>query len=255
MAYLDSGPARNQRRPSPLNLNSRAAPSAYTPTPTSPTSPSSTYSSNRRGSATFSVSPFDSEYLYDVPNISPPATPGVSRIKPSSSPAGRRSRDRSSSRSRIVQSDLEKFAEFCRKWCASIIQHSYPISSNPYLSVYSFSIRYFDQDSAAGQSMTQTLASVPPSQKASYTRVQAATRAAFHRSVQKRRTAAFLAHLSATQPGASLSMSARKDVRGKVAKEGKSNPLLLIATPFHFSPVPISAVSFPYPLIKINNKL
>jgi len=69
--------------------------------------------------------------------------------------------------------------------------------------------RYFKQDDDAGSAMTQILASLPPSQKASYSRVQASVRSAFHRSVQARRRAEFHAHLRATQPGGSLMPHAR----------------------------------------------
>lgn len=68
--------------------------------------------------------------------------------------------------------------------------------------------------------MTQTLATLPPSQKASFSRVQASIRSAYHRSVNVRRHAEFQAHMSATQPGASLMAHARADPRGPAAQKG-----------------------------------
>lgn len=85
-----------------------------------------------------------------------------------------------------------------------------------------FMIRYFTQDDKAGTLMTQTLASLPPSQKASFSRVQASIRAAYHRSVSIRRHAEFQAHLAATQPGASLPAHARADPRSPAARKGES---------------------------------
>jgi len=65
--------------------------------------------------------------------------------------------------------------------------------------------------------MTQTLATLPPSQKAPFSRLQASIRSGYHRSVNARRHAEFQAHLSATQPGASLMPHARAHPRGKEA--------------------------------------
>ncbi|KAF6764210.1 hypothetical protein DFP72DRAFT_999263 [Ephemerocybe angulata] len=94
----------------------------------------------------------------------------------------------------FAPSELESFAEYCRAW-------------------------YFHQDPKAGTLMTQTLATLPPSQKASFSRVQASIRAAYHRSVHLRRHAEFRAHLAATTPGASLSPHARADPRGAGAQK------------------------------------
>jgi len=79
----------------------------------------------------------------------------------------------------VGPNELEKFAENCRAW-------------------------YFNQDENAGRSMTQTLATLPSSHRAPFSRVQASIRAAYHRSVNARKTAEFRAHLAATQPGGSL---------------------------------------------------
>ena len=81
-------------------------------------------------------------------------------------------------------------------------------------------VRYFNQDDKAGTLMTQTLATLPPSQKASFSRVQASIRSAYHRSVNARRRAEFQAHLAATQSGASLPAHARADPRGPIAVKG-----------------------------------
>lgn len=80
--------------------------------------------------------------------------------------------------------------------------------------------RYFSQDEEAGRSMTQTLASIPPSQRATFSRIQASTRSAYHRSVNVRRAAEFRAHLSATQPGGSLTAHTRAHPRSTEAHKG-----------------------------------
>ncbi|KAJ3493349.1 hypothetical protein NLJ89_g11038 [Agrocybe chaxingu] len=67
--------------------------------------------------------------------------------------------------------------------------------------------------------MTQTLATLPPSQRAPFSRLQASIRSAYHRSVNIRRHAEYQAHLSATTPGASLMAHARADPRGKAAQK------------------------------------
>ncbi|EEB93765.1 hypothetical protein MPER_07539, partial [Moniliophthora perniciosa FA553] len=78
---------------------------------------------------------------------------------------------------------------------------------------------YFNQDEEAGRLMTQTMAGLPPSQRAPYSRLQASIRSAYHRSVNARRTAEFNAHLSATQPGGSLTPHARANPNGPSAKK------------------------------------
>lgn len=74
--------------------------------------------------------------------------------------------------------------------------------------------------------MTQTLATLPPSQKAPFSRLQASIRSGYHRSVNARRHAEFQAHLSATQPGVSLMPHARANPRGKEARKGQSGIIL-----------------------------
>lgn len=68
--------------------------------------------------------------------------------------------------------------------------------------------------------MTQTLTTLPASQRAPFSRLQASIRSAYHRSVNARKTAEFRAHLSVTTPGGSLLAHARADPRGKVAQKG-----------------------------------
>ena len=68
--------------------------------------------------------------------------------------------------------------------------------------------------------MTQTLATLPSSQRAPFSRLQASIRSAYHRSVNARKNAEFRAHLSATTPGGSLLAHARADPRGKTAQKG-----------------------------------
>lgn len=87
------------------------------------------------------------------------------------------------------------------------------------------SYRYFSQDDNSGRLMTQTLATLPPSQRAPYTRLQSSIRSAFHRSVNARRTAEFRAHLSATQPGGSLMPHSRANPHGSAAKKGEEAQL------------------------------
>ncbi len=81
--------------------------------------------------------------------------------------------------------------------------------------------RYFNQDENAGRSMTQTLATLPSSHRAPFSRVQASIRAAYHRSVNARKTAEFRAHLAATQPGGSLLPHNRVKPSGPEAKKGR----------------------------------
>ena len=75
--------------------------------------------------------------------------------------------------------------------------------------------------------MTQTLATLPSSQRAPFSRLQASIRSAYHRSVNARKNAEFRAHLSATTPGGSLLAHARADPRGKMAQKGLVLQLLL----------------------------
>lgn len=67
--------------------------------------------------------------------------------------------------------------------------------------------------------MSQTLATLPSSQRAPFSRLQASIRSAYHRSVNARKNAEFRAHLSATTPGGSLLAHARSDPRGKAAQK------------------------------------
>ncbi|KAK0454970.1 hypothetical protein EV421DRAFT_467395 [Armillaria borealis] len=170
---------RSRRRPDPLHFEH----SSFTP--------SSVISSHQQ-------SPKSPPLLYELPSptsMSPPTSPkSKGRLISPTSPSfpgrsrtprsGRPTpppvrRNRSVTPLGVVQSDLERFADQCRAW-------------------------YFNQDDKAGHLMTQTLATIAPSQRASYARLQASTRAAYHRSVTARRHAEFDAHLSATQPGGSL---------------------------------------------------
>ncbi|KAJ7496090.1 hypothetical protein B0H11DRAFT_883840 [Mycena galericulata] len=111
--------------------------------------------------------------------------------RPTPSPSGR---NRSATPLGVAPSELDQFAEYCRAW-------------------------YFNQDDNSGRLMTQTLANLPSSQRAPYSRLQASIRSAYHRSVNARRTAEFRAHLSATQPGGSLMPHARANPHGNVARK------------------------------------
>ncbi|KDR75189.1 hypothetical protein GALMADRAFT_122854 [Galerina marginata CBS 339.88] len=151
--------------------------------------------------------------LYDLPStvsMSPPTSPkSVGRMISPSSPSfpGRSkvprsgrptpppsSRNRSATPSGVASSELELFAEYCRAW-------------------------YYCQDDNSGRLMTQTLATLPPSQRAPFSRLQASIRSAYHRSVNARRHAEFQAHLSATTPGGSLMPHARLNPREKTAQK------------------------------------
>ncbi|KAI0930484.1 hypothetical protein AcW1_009154 [Taiwanofungus camphoratus] len=149
--------------------------------------------------------------LYDVPyNVSASPTRAVSpsRITSPTSPSfSARSRargrgitpppathTRSITPSRPIRSDLEDFAEHCQAW-------------------------YYEQNDNAGRLMTHTLATLPPSQRAPFARLQASIRSAYHASVSARRNAEFQAHLSATIPGGSLMPHSRADPNGQLAKK------------------------------------
>ncbi|KIY49115.1 hypothetical protein FISHEDRAFT_42039 [Fistulina hepatica ATCC 64428] len=115
----------------------------------------------------------------------------LSRQRPTPPPSG--NRHRSTTPSGIAPDDLEKFAKCCRA-C------------------------YFHHDEEAGRQMTQTLATISPSQRASFSRLQASIRSAYHRSVNARKNAEFRAHLSSTQPGASLTPAVRSHPQGPLAR-------------------------------------
>jgi len=150
--------------------------------------------------------------LYDLPSapsVSPPTSPKSPRLISPTSPSSPRSRtprivtrpstplsgrNRSITPLGVTPSELEMFAEYCRAW-------------------------YYNQDDNSGRLMTQTLATLPSSQRAPYSRLQASIRSAYHRSVNARRTAEFRAHLSATQPGASLMPHSRADPHGSLARK------------------------------------
>lgn len=102
--------------------------------------------------------------------------------------------------SRAVREDLEEFAEHCRAW-------------------------YYDQDDKAGRLMAQTLATLPPSQRAPFTRLQSSIRSAYHASVNARRNAEFRAHLAATIPGGSLMPHSRADPAGALARKDRYDRL------------------------------
>lgn len=65
--------------------------------------------------------------------------------------------------------------------------------------------------------MTQTLTTLPSSQRPPFARLQASIRSGYHASVSARRNAEYQAHLSATTPGKSLTAHARLDPGGSAA--------------------------------------
>ncbi|EJF65349.1 hypothetical protein DICSQDRAFT_99096 [Dichomitus squalens LYAD-421 SS1] len=143
--------------------------------------------------------------LYDLPSSNPTSptrlTSPTSPTTPYSPRSGRRvskmtspKNSRSNTPSRPMQSELEEFAELCRAW-------------------------YYQQDDDAGRRMTQTLATLPPAQRAPFARLQASIRSAYHASVSARRDAEFKAHLNATKPGGSLMPHSRADPKGPLARK------------------------------------
>lgn len=151
--------------------------------------------------------------LYDLPSttsMSPPTSPQSKGrlISPTSSTFSGRSRpgrhagptpppsarNRSATPAGVAPSELETFAVHCRAW-------------------------YFSQDEESGRQMTQTMSTLPSSQRAPFARLQASIRADYHRSVNTRRNAEFQAHITAMQPGGSLNAHSRADPHGSVAKK------------------------------------
>ncbi|TFK54137.1 hypothetical protein OE88DRAFT_1654644 [Heliocybe sulcata] len=152
--------------------------------------------------------------LYDLPSAkSPPPTSATftyvsnptSPISPTYTgrPRGGRSgrmtppppHARSATPSRgFARSDIEEFAEHCRRW-------------------------YYHQDEEAGRSMTQILATLPPSQRAPFVKLQASVRSEFHTHMTARRAAEFQARLSATHPGGSLMPHSRVNPSGQLARK------------------------------------
>ncbi|KAF5380360.1 hypothetical protein D9615_004560 [Tricholomella constricta] len=151
--------------------------------------------------------------LYDLPStssMSPPNSPqSKGRLVSPTSPTfsgrsrpGRRtgptpppsSRNRSATPSGVAPNELETFAVHCRAW-------------------------YFSQDEDSGRQMTQTLSTLPSSQRAPFARLQASIRADYHRSINARKNAEFQAHITAMQPGGSLNAHSRADPQGAVAKK------------------------------------
>ncbi|TCD69828.1 hypothetical protein EIP91_006141 [Steccherinum ochraceum] len=152
--------------------------------------------------------------LYDLPQaaVSPSPTRAFSGMTSPTSPNSRRASRgmrmtpppggsaRAPTSSRPARNDLEEFAQHCRAW-------------------------YYDQDDNAGRLMTQTLATLPPSQRAPFARMQGSIRSAYHASVNARRNAEFQAHITATHPGGSLMPHSRADPRGPLARKERYDRL------------------------------
>lgn len=85
--------------------------------------------------------------------------------------------------------------------------------------------RYFNQDAEAGTQMEKILASVQPSDRADFTRVQAQIRSSYHAALAQRRKQEYLAHLSSTRPGGSLSPAARSNPESTLAREERKERL------------------------------
>lgn len=80
-------------------------------------------------------------------------------------------------------------------------------------------IRYYNQDEEAGRSVAKTLATLPPSQRPPFARLQASVRSGYHAHVTARRNAEYRAHLSVTLPGGSLSAHSRLHPNGPAARK------------------------------------
>ena len=159
--------------------------------------------------------------LYDLPSptsptskprlISPTSPSFHTRSNPGALASPPSARNRSTTPLGVAPNELETFADHCRSW--SVISY---LQFRPLMS----SSRYFSQNEESGRIMTQTLATLPPSQRAPFSRLQASIRSAYHRSVNARRNAEFRAHLAATQPGGSLMPHSRADPQGCLARKG-----------------------------------
>lgn len=156
--------------------------------------------------------------LYDLPTATPTSPRFSSPTTPTARSQSRASRSRgmtpppgrAPTPARPLERDLEKFADVCRAW-----YDSYRTSLRESLTLH----RYFNQDQDAGHVMAQTLATLPSSHRAPFSRLQAQIRSAYHASVNARRNAEFQAHLSATLPGGSLMPTSRSDPRGLLARK------------------------------------
>jgi hypothetical protein len=78
--------------------------------------------------------------------------------------------------------DLDVFTEQCHAWWVNhfVICQIAPL-------IFAACLRYYEQDALSGKLMTQTLANLPPAQRATYTRIQASNRSAFHADQSLRR--------------------------------------------------------------------
>lgn len=121
--------------------------------------------------------------------------------------------------SKALQGDLETFAEQCRLW---FVFPSVSIDGKTFLTIFD---RYYNQDEEAGRLMTQTLTTLPPSQRPPFARLQASVRSGYHAHVTARRNAEYQAHLSATLPGGSLSAHSRLNPSGPAARKERSERL------------------------------
>ena len=78
--------------------------------------------------------------------------------------------------------------------------------------------RYFQQDPQAGTQIEEVLRTIPASQRATYTRLQAQIRSSYHTAVALRRESEFHAHLTSIKPGHSLTPMNRQNPASASAK-------------------------------------
>jgi hypothetical protein len=86
-------------------------------------------------------------------------------------------------------------------------------------------VRYFKQDDEAGRLVMQTINSLPSSQRATYSRLQASVRADYHATLATRRNAEFLARLRSMIPGGSLAPHARAEPASPAARRERAERL------------------------------
>lgn len=84
---------------------------------------------------------------------------------------------------------------------------------------------FFDNDHRSAQYVDQVFRSIPLSHKAAFIREQSRVRQTFHRAESVRRRMEFEALLASTTSGGALTVKARRDPRGSVAKKERRERL------------------------------
>lgn len=84
---------------------------------------------------------------------------------------------------------------------------------------------FFDNDPRSAQYVDQVFRSIPLSHKAAFIREQSRVRQTFHRAESVRRRMEFEALLASTTSGGALTVKARRDPRGSIAKKERRERL------------------------------